>query len=104
MKRSSYDDPPLETDLVWHPRARRGNRRGALVGALWGVPVTGADCGRGTAYQLGMLTGEVRTVWWDGTMCGDTPQLYDVDTNEFVTRNPMAVAWFARLDQVEGGQ
>lgn len=104
-KRSNYNDPPLVTELQWRPHAHRpGNQRGALVGTLWGVPVTGIDTGRGTAYQFGLLTGEVRTVWWDGTMWTDTPNLFDVDTGEQVLRNPTAVAWFTRLDQQPEGE
>ena len=101
IPRTSYDDPALVTDLVWKPRAvRNGNQRGALVGTLWGVPVTGKDVGRGTAFQFRMLTGEIHTVWWNGSMWGDAPAFLDVDTNEPVWRNHLAVAWFARLSEV----
>ncbi|AVO21383.1 hypothetical protein PBI_MEGABEAR_74 [Mycobacterium phage Megabear] len=103
-ERTSYSDEPLVLDLVWNPRAKRGNGRGALVGTLLGVPVTGADCGRGTAFQFQLLTGEVRTVWWDGTVRIDrSPHLFDVDSGAEVNVNPLAMAWFARLSDVDGG-
>ena len=104
--RTKWDDAPLVTDLRWNPRVlsysgcRRPSMRGALVGTLLGVPVDGRACGRGTVYQFQMLTGEVRTVWWDGTMYGDSPTLFDVDTGEQVLRNPAAMSWFARLEDV----
>jgi hypothetical protein len=103
-ERTSYTDAPLRTELVWKPYAHsnvRSPRRGALVGTLWGVEVDGKSTGRGVAYQFGLISGEVRTVWWDGTMWGDVPEFYDVDTGEHVARNPLAVAWFARLEDVE---
>ena len=106
MTRTKWDDPVLVTDLHWNPRvisySRRCSRRGrgALVGTLLGVPVDGRSCGRGTAYQFLLLTGEVRTVWWDGTMHGDSPYLFDIDTGEQVMRNPAAFAWFDRLENV----
>lgn len=105
MKRAKWDDALLVTDLKWNPRVvshsravRSDKGRGALVGTLLGVPVDGRACGRGTAYQFQLLTGEVRTVFWDGTMYGDSPVLFDVDTEEQVLRNPAAFAWFARLE------
>lgn len=100
--RTNWDDAPLHTDLVWNGRVKnnRGSR-GALVGTLLGLPVDGHSFGRAVAYQFGLLTGEVRTVWWDGTLThGDVPELYDVDTGESVLRNPQAFAWFARLQDV----
>lgn len=107
--RTSWQDPLLHTELTWKPHAHsntRSPRRGALVGMLHGVEVSGKTIGRGHAYQLCMLTGEVRTVWWDGTMGHDSggayyPYLYDVDTGEQVLRNPRYVAWFARLEDVK---
>lgn len=108
MTRTKWDDPALATDLTWNPRVisysravRSAKGRGALVGTLLGVPVDGRACGRGTAYQFQLLTGEVRTAWWDGTMHGDSPYLFDIDTGEQLLRNPAAFAWFARLEDVE---
>jgi hypothetical protein len=102
--RTSWEDAPLPTDLTWNPRVysrvRKPSHRGALVGTLWGVPVNGHACGRAVAYQFQMLTGEVHTVWWDGTMYGDSPYLLDVDTDERVLRNPAGIAWFCRLEDV----
>lgn len=105
--RTSWQDAPLRTDLVWKPHAHsnvRSPKRGALVGTLLGVEVDGKSTGRGVAYQFGLLTGEVRTVWWNGTVGRDGegpyyPYLYDVDTQEQVLRNPQAVAWFGRLQE-----
>lgn len=99
----SWEDAPLPTDLVWKPRAYsnvRSPKRGALVGTLLGVPVDGRSTGRGVAFQIGIITGEVRTVWWDGTMAYGSPELFDVDTQEPVLRNPQAIAWFALLADV----
>lgn len=99
--RSSLNDPVLRTDLVWRPHAHRpGPRRGALVGTLLGVEVTGADIGRGTAFQFATVFGEVRTVWWDGFMQFDEPSFHDVDSGEQVLRSSIAIAWFARLADV----
>lgn len=101
--RTDWADTPLVTDLTWNPHAVspvRHPRRGALIGTLLGVPVTGKSCGRAIAYQFQMLTGEVRTVWWDGTMYGDAPYLHDVDTGELVLRDPAGIAWFSRLENV----
>ena len=103
-QRTGWDDAPLATDLTWNPRVisyARGGKRGALVGTLLGLPVDGRSCGRSVAYQFQLLTGEVRTVWWDGTMHGDSPYLFDVDTGEQVLRNPVAMAWFSRLEDAE---
>ena len=104
MARTSYTDPPLCTVLQWHPHAHsnvRSPKRGALVGQLWGVEVDGKSTGRGVAFQFGGLSGEVRTVWWDGTMAvGGVPQLYDVDTGDPVLRSPESIAWFARLQDL----
>jgi hypothetical protein len=102
--RTSWEDAPLPTDLTWNPRVysrvRKPKHRGALVGTLWGVPVDGHACGRAVAYQFQMLTGEVHTVRWDGTMYGDSPCLFDVDTGEQILRNPAGIAWFCRLEDV----
>jgi hypothetical protein len=110
--RTEWNEPPLPTDLTWNPRVysrvRKPKHRGALVGTLLGVPVDGNACGRAVAYQFQMLTGEIHTVWWDGTMCAtpsgttswDTPYLYDVDTDELILRNPAGIAWFCRLADV----
>ena len=101
VTRTSMDDALLPTELVWNPRVVRPGGRGALVGTLLGVPVRGMDRGRGVAYQIAMIDGEVRTVWWDGHLWGGgEPGLIDVDTGEQVRYNPMAVAWFARLDSL----
>lgn len=108
-QRTGWDDAPLATDLTWNPRvisysrAVRSDRgRGALVGTLLGVPVDGRACGRGTAYQFQLLTGEVYTAFWDGTLHHDTPCLFDIDTeNSLPLFNPAAFAWFARLEDVE---
>ena len=106
-QRTGWDDAPLATDLTWNPRVisysgcRRPSMRGAFVGTLLGVPVDGRSCGRSVAYQFRLLTGEVRTAWWDGTMHGDSPYLFDVDTGEQVLRNPVAMAWFSRLEDAE---
>jgi hypothetical protein len=113
--RTNYEDAPLRTELQWRPHAInyvRSPKRGALVGTLWGVEVDGKSIGRGVAYQLGMISGEVRTVWWDGTIgyaernwqnaiVKGVPELYDVDTQEPVLRNPQNVSWFARLQDIE---
>jgi len=103
--RISWTEPPLPTDLRWNPhaysRVRKPKHRGALVGTLWGVPVDGNACGRAVVYQLKvLLTGEVRTVYWDGSMYGDVPCLFDVDTHEPVLRRPSGIAWFCRLEDV----
>ena len=105
--RTNYEDAPLRTELQWRPHAInyvRSPKRGALVGTLWGVEVDGKSIGRGVAYQLGMISGEVRTVWWDGTVGRDGeveyPYLYDVDTGEQVLRNPQYVAFFVRLKDI----
>lgn len=106
-QRTGWDDQLLATDLTWNPRvishsrAVRSDRgRGALVGTLLGVPVDGRACGRGVAYQFRLLTGEVRTAWWDGTMYHGSPCLFDIDTDAELLRNPAAFAWFARLEDV----
>lgn len=103
--RKDWGEPVLPTDLAWNPRVysrvRKPKHRGALVGVLWGVPVDGNACGRAAVYQLQTLAGEVRTVWWDGTMYGDTPYLLDVDTDERVLRNPQSIAWFCRFEDVQ---
>lgn len=105
MQRANWQDAPLRTDLVWKPHAHsnvRSPRRGALVGQLLGIEVDGKSTGRGVAYQFGLISGEVRTVWWDGTLSyGDVPEFYDVDSGERVSRNPQAIAWFARLQDIE---
>jgi hypothetical protein len=102
--RTDWNEPPLPTDLTWNPwvysRVRKPKHRGALVGTLWGVPVDGHACGRAAVYQMQMLTGEIRTVWWDGTMYGDLPYLLDVDTDERVLRSATSIAWFCRLEDV----
>jgi hypothetical protein len=102
--RTDWADPPLPTHLTWNPRVysrvRKPTHRGALIGLLWGVPVDGHACGRAAVYQLKTLIGEVRTVWWDGTMYGDSPYLLDVDTDERVLRNPASIAWFCRFEDV----
>jgi hypothetical protein len=101
-QRTKWDDDLLVTDLKWNPRVisyARGGKRGALIGTLLGLPVDGRTCGRGTAYQFQMLTGEIHTVWWDGTMYGEAPYFLDVDTGERVLRNPAGIAWFARFDE-----
>ena len=103
--RTDWDEPALPTDLTWNPRVysrvRKPKHRGALVGTLWGVAVDGNTCGRGTAYQLQVLTGEIHTVFWDGTMYGDSPYLLDVDTEKPVLRSPKSIAWFCRLEDVQ---
>jgi len=105
--RTDWNDPLPVTDLSWNPRVysrvRKPHHRGALVGTLWGVPVDGHACGRAAVYQFQALTGEVRTVWWDGTMCEGSPYLYDVDTDQLVLRNPAAISWFCRLGDVPVG-
>jgi hypothetical protein len=105
----------LETELVWNPRAHSNVRhRGALVGTLYGIPVTGKDTGRSVAYQLVTTLGKVFTVYWDGTVGGQRapymtasrspfgiyPYLYDVDTDKQVLINPAFVASFAKLADV----
>ena len=105
--RTFHQDPLFRTELVWRPHAYSNVRspyRGALVGQLYGVEVNGKSTGRGVAYQIGMTTAEVRTVWWDGTVGRDGeveyPYLYDVDTGEQVLRNPQYVAFFVRLKDI----
>lgn len=99
--RTNINDPLLATELAWNPRVRCPGGRGALVGTLFGVPVTGMDRGRGVAYQVRTVLGEVRTVWWDGMMWGaEGPGLFDVDTGVQVQVNPIAVASFDRLAAV----
>jgi hypothetical protein len=104
----------LVTDLVWNPRVHSNVRnRGALVGTLYGVPVTGKDTGRGVAYQLVTTLGDVHTVYWDGTVGGGRapyltnqhpygvyPYLYIVDTGKQVLINPAFVASFRKLADV----
>lgn len=100
VTRSDWSDAPLPTELTWNPRVHsnvRSPQRGALVGTLLGVEVDGHSTGRGVAFQFGMLTGEVRTVWWNGVMNHGAPEMFDVDTQELVLRNPDGVAWFALL-------
>lgn len=91
------------TELVWNPRVvnARGTR-GALVGTLCGVPVTGRTHGRAVAFQFQLHTGEVHTAWWDGTLHHGAPVLFDIDTHEPLPRwNPaFAFAWFDLLDNV----
>lgn len=94
----------LVTDLTWNPRVHSNatGRRGALVGTLCGVPVTGKTQGRGTAFQLQLTTGEVRTAWWDGTLHHGAPCLFDIDTDVALPHwNPeFAFAWFDLLANV----
>lgn len=100
----------LTTDLVWNPRVHSNVRnRGALVGTLYGVPVTGKDTGRSVAYQLVTVNGDVFTVFWDGTVASNHappylvyPYLYEVDTGERVLINPSYVASFRKLADVTG--
>jgi hypothetical protein len=95
----------LNTDLTWKPRAvKNGPGVGALVGTLYGVPVNGRSIGRGVAYQLVTILGDVYTVWWDGTVSSNLvepylvyPYLYQVDTGDSVTINPSYVAEFYKL-------
>ena len=79
----------LETNLVWNPRAVsrvRKPQRGALQGTLLGVQVDGHTIGYGTAYQLVRSNGDVRTVFWIGSVdSGNRPLLFDVDTHERVS-------------------
>jgi hypothetical protein len=94
----------LDTHLKWNARvlSNVSPRRGALVGTLLGVVVTGRDNGRGTAYQLEMCGGEIRTVWWTGTVTyGSVPVFRDVDTDAEVLRDPKLMVSFARLDSHE---
>lgn len=103
--RTDWDEPALPTDLTWNPRAysrvRKPKHRGALLGTLWGVPVDGNTCGLGVAFQLQTLTGEVRTVYWDGSMYGESPCLFDIDTHDQVLRSAKSIAWFCLLDDVQ---
>ena len=100
----------LKTELVWNPKAcKTGNvsRRGALEGTLLGVPVGGRDIGRSVAYQLETVSGDVFTVWWDGTVTSDlvqpyltTPYLYQLDTDKLLLINPSVIVWFDKLENV----
>ena len=102
--RTDWADPVLPTDLTWnsrvYSRVRKPSHRGALVGSLFGVPVDGNSCGRGTVYQFQTLNGDVHTVWWDGTMYGDTPYLLNVDNDASILISPAAIAWFCLLKDV----
>lgn len=91
------------TDLVWNPRVKNARgTRGALVGTLCGVPVTGRTHGRAVAFQLQLTTGQVHTVFWDGTLHFGAPCLFDLDTGVALPHwNPeFAFAWFDLLDNV----
>jgi|JI10StandDraft_1071094.scaffolds.fasta_scaffold19646_11 hypothetical protein len=93
----------LVTDLAWNSRAcKNGNtrRRGALEGTLLGVPVNGRTIGKGVAFQFGLITGEVRTAWWDGTLHYGSPCLFDIDTHEPLSFSPEAFVWFDLLANV----
>lgn len=93
----------LVTDLAWNSRAcKNGNtrRRGALEGTLLGVPVNGRTIGKGVAFQFGLITGEVRTAWWDGTLYYGSPCLFDIDTHEPLSFSPEAFVWFDLLSNV----
>ena len=97
----------LKTELVWNPKAcKNGNvrRRGALEGTLLGVPVGGRDIGRSVAYQLETVSGDVHTVWWDGTVGNDGykvyPYLYQIDTDKLLHINPSFIVWFDKLENV----
>lgn len=95
----------LVTELVWHPRAcKNGNprRRGAFKGTLLGVEVDGHSIGRSVAYQLQTESGDVHTVWWDGSIggVGDKvyPYLYQIDTDKLTLINPDVIVWFTKLE------
>ena len=100
----------LKTELVWNPKAcKNGNvsRRGALEGTLLGVPVGGRDIGRSVAYQLETVSGDVHTVWWDGTVKSNlvqpyltVPYLYQIDTDKLLLINPSVIVWFDKLENV----
>lgn len=95
--------PALETFLTWNPRVHSNatGRRGALVGTLLGVPVTGRTCGRGTVFQFQLTTGAVHTAWWDGSLHHGAPVLFDVDTHAPLPLfNPAAFVWFDLLAHV----
>lgn len=93
----------LVTDLTWKPRAvKNGPGAGAFAGTLYGVKVNGRSIGRGVAYQLVTTSGDVHTVWWNGTIgvYGDKvyPYLYQIDTDQQILLNPEYVAQFYKLE------